>query len=161
MKKLMFALLAASAAAVMAEGEIESANVVGYSTVTFAAGDRYDSEKASPGTWIYALTRNAVIDYFRKSRPSEELPEDLSSDELPEDGVLKREMLEELAAALEGLPPDLTDIIVMRYYDRMPLTDIAEKLSLSYGAVKLRHQKALDMLRRVMDPGNGKILRLV
>ncbi|MBR6351698.1 MAG: sigma-70 family RNA polymerase sigma factor [Firmicutes bacterium] len=127
----------------------------------FAAGDRYDSEKASPGTWIYAITRNAVIDYFRKSRPSEELPEDLSSDELPEDGVLKREMLEELAAALEGLPPDLTDIIVMRYYDRMPLTDIAEKLSLSYGAVKLRHQKALDMLRRVMDPGKGRMLHLV
>ena len=41
MKKLMFALVAAGAAAVMAEGEIESANVVGYSTVTFAAGDRY------------------------------------------------------------------------------------------------------------------------
>ena len=41
MKKLMFALVAAGAAAVMAEGEIESANVVGYTTVTFAAGDRY------------------------------------------------------------------------------------------------------------------------
>ena len=41
MKKLMFALVAAGAAAFMAKGEIESANVVGYTTVTFAAGDRY------------------------------------------------------------------------------------------------------------------------
>ena len=41
MRKLMFALVAAGAAAFMAKGEIESANVVGYTTVTFAAGDRY------------------------------------------------------------------------------------------------------------------------
>ncbi len=118
----------------------------------FRAGDRYDAQKASPGTWIYAITRNTVIDYFRKSRLTEEIPEDIRDDALPEDEILQSELLGSLAAALESLPDELTDIVVMRYYDRIPLTEIAVTLGLSYGAVKLRHQKALAMLRRAMEP---------
>lgn len=116
----------------------------------FRAADRYDAEKSAPGTWIYAVTRNAVIDYFRKNRPAEELPEDLTDDALPEDAVMQNALLDELAAALEQLPDELTDIIVARYYDRLPLTEIAERMGLSYGAVKLRHQKALLLLRTAM-----------
>lgn len=116
----------------------------------FRAADRYDAEKSAPGTWIYAVTRNAVIDYFRKNRPAEELPEDLTDDALPEDAVMQTALLDELAAALEQLPDELTDIIVARYYDHLPLTEIAERMGLSYGAVKLRHQKALLLLRTAM-----------
>ncbi len=116
----------------------------------FRAADRYDAEKSAPGTWIYAVTRNAVIDYFRKNRPAEELPEDLTDDALPEDAVMQTALLDELAEALEQLPDELTDIIVARYYDRLPLTEIAERMGLSYGAVKLRHQKALMLLRTAM-----------
>ena len=114
----------------------------------FAAGDRYDSEKASPGTWIYAITRNTVIDWLRRTRPGEELPEDLADEAQPEDEVMRTSLLDELAAALETLPNELTDIIVLRYYDRMPLTEVADRLGLSYGMTKLRHQKALALLKR-------------
>ncbi len=127
----------------------------------FKASERFDSQKASPGTWIYTITRNTVIDFFRKDRSYEELPEDMRSDELPEDTLLQNELLEELAGALESLSAELTDIIVMHYYDRLTLTDIAEKTGLSYGAVKLRHQKALSLLRQAMEHGHGKILKLV
>ena len=127
----------------------------------FRASDRFDAQKASPGTWIYTITRNTVIDFFRKDRSYEELPEDMRDDALPEDDLLKKELMEELARALEGLSAELTDIIVMHYYDRLTLTDIAEKTGLSYGAVKLRHQKALALLKQAMDPGRGKILKLV
>ncbi len=116
----------------------------------FRAADRYDSEKAAPGTWIYAITRNAVIDYFRRNRPAEELPEDLASDELPEDAVMQTALLDALAAALEKLPEELADIVVARYYDRLPLTEIAERLGMSYGIVKLRHNKALKLLRAAL-----------
>ncbi len=112
--------------------------------------DRYDEKKSSPGTWIYAITRNAVIDYYRANRPKEELPEDLAGDDSPENDILREETLDELAEALESLPAELTDIIVLRYYDGLPLTEIAEILGLSYGAVKLRHQKALMMLRTAL-----------
>ena len=116
----------------------------------FRAGDRYDAEKAAPGTWIYAITRNAVIDYYRRTRPTEELPEDMADNALPEDRVMQTDLLDSLADALERLPAELVDIIVLHYYDRLSLTEIAEKLGMSYGALKLRHQKALTLLRTAL-----------
>ena len=112
------------------------------------ASGSYDAGKAAPGTWIYAITRNAVIDWLRRTRPGEELPEDLADEAQPEDEVMRTSLLDELAAALETLPDELTDIIVLRYYDRMPLTEVADRLGLSYGMTKLRHQKALALLKR-------------
>ena len=112
------------------------------------SSDSYDAAKAAPGTWLYAITRNTVINHLQRSRPAAELPEDLTDDALPEDGLLQSELLDSLAAALEKLPDELTDVIVLRYYDRMPLTEVALTLGMSYGAVKLRHQKALALLRR-------------
>ena len=117
----------------------------------FGSADRYDPKRSAPGTWLFAITRNTVIDYRRRMRPTEELPEDLSDDALPEDGVLQKELLEDLADALERLPEELTAIIVWCYYDRLPLTEIAEKTGLSYGAIKLRHQKALTLLRAALN----------
>ena len=111
----------------------------------------YDPEKASLNTWIFTITRNTVIDFFRRSKPSEELDENLSDNiELDED-LLNSETLSELAAALKRLPPQMMQIIVLRYYDGKPLTEIAEIMNLSYGAVKLRHQNAVLMLRESLS----------
>ena len=113
----------------------------------FAAADSFDPSKASAGTWLYSITRNTVIDYCRRIRPTEEIPEELSDGSLPEDEILNAEALEELAAALEQLPAELTDVIVLHYYDNLPLTEIAASMNISYGMVKIRHNKALALLR--------------
>ena len=110
----------------------------------------YDSEKASMSTWVFTITRNTVIDHFRRSRPSEELDENLSDDTEVDEGLLRTETLSELAGALKALPEELRDILVLRYYDGKPLTEIAELMGLSYGAVKLRHQSALAKVRKYM-----------
>ncbi len=117
----------------------------------FSASDSYDRSKASPGTWLYSITKNTVIDYCRRIRPTEEIPEELSDGSLLEDEILNTETLEELAAALERLPAELTDIIVLHYYDGMPLTEIAASLNISYGMVKIRHNKALALLRSALE----------
>ena len=110
----------------------------------------FDPSKASLNTWIFTITRNTVIDHFRRTRPTEELDENLSDNlELDED-LLNAETLSELAAALRKLPQQMMDIIVLRYYDGKPLTEIAELMNLSYGAVKLRHQNAVLMLRQAL-----------
>ena len=118
----------------------------------FRAADRYDPAKSSPGTWLYAITRNTVINYLRRTHPTEELPEALSDDARPEDGLMEEVLLEELAAALEKLPEELANIVVLRYHDGLPLTEIAGILGMSYGVVKLRHQKALTLLRTALKP---------
>ena len=108
----------------------------------------FDREKASLSTWIFTITRNTVIDFFRRSRPTQEPDENLADDTEIDEGLLRAESLEELAAALQALPRQLRDLIVLRYYDGKPLTEIAQLMGLSYGAVKLRHQNALLELRR-------------
>ena len=114
----------------------------------------FDETKASLNTWIFTITRNTVIDHFRRSRPSEELDENISDDTELDEDLLQTESLGELAAALHRLPQQMMDIIVLRYYDGKPLTEIAEMMHLSYGAVKLRHQNALIMLRESLAPGD-------
>ncbi len=110
----------------------------------------FDPSKASLNTWIFTVTRNTVIDYFRRTKPTEELDENLSDNVELDEGLLNSETLGELAAALRKLPQQLMDIIVLRYYDGKPLTEIAEMMNLSYGAVKLRHQNAVLMLRQAL-----------
>lgn len=110
----------------------------------------YDPAKAAIGTWIFTITRNTVIDFFRRSRPTEELDENFRDDSEAEASLLSQETLGELAAAMKTLPPQMRDILVLRYYDGKPLTDIAKIMGLSYGAVKLRHQSALTALRQQM-----------
>ena len=116
----------------------------------FRKYDDYDQSKAALSTWIFTITRNTLIDFFRKSKPSEELDENLSDQSVIDESLLRTETLGELAAALQKMPRELMDIVVLRYYDGKPLTQIAEIMGLSYGAVKLRHQNALEMLRRAL-----------
>ena len=110
----------------------------------------YDPTKAAVGTWIFTITRNTVIDFFRRTKPTEELDESFRDDSETEANLLTNETLGELAAAMKTLPPQMRDILVLRYYDGKPLTDIAKIMGLSYGAVKLRHQSALAALRQQM-----------
>ncbi len=111
----------------------------------------YDPEKSAVSTWIFTITRNTVIDYYRKTKPTEELDENLADGSEVDENLLRTETLGELASALRDLPQQMREIIVLRYYDGKPLTEIAKTLGLSYGAVKLRHQTALDQLRRRMQ----------
>ena len=110
--------------------------------------DGFDDTKASVSTWIFTITRNTLIDYFRRFRPSDEIDEGMPSDMSVEAPMLERENLDELADALNKLDQEMRDIIVLLYYDKKPMTEIAQLMGLSYGVVKLRHQKALLMLRQ-------------
>jgi len=113
----------------------------------------FDETKASISTWVFTITRNTLIDHFRRNRQMEELDENLSDDTEVDEDLLNQETLSELAGALKQLPQQLRDIIVLRYYDGKPLTEIAQLMGLSYGAVKLRHQNALILLREKMHVG--------
>ena len=99
----------------------------------------------------YTITRNTLIDYFRKTKPTEEIDENIPADTAIDASLLKRETLGDLAKALRTLPREQQDIVVMLYYDRKPMTEIAEMMHLSYGMVKLRHQKALATLKKYLD----------
>ena len=127
-----------------AEAEDLTADV--FEKVYRKIGD-YDRTKSSLSTWIFTITRNTLIDSYRRKRPTEELSEEMPDLTELDENLLQTETLQELAQALRGLEEELRDIVVLRYYDGKPLTEIAAMMQMSYGAVKLRHQNALMMLR--------------
>lgn len=111
----------------------------------------FDENKAKLSTWIYTITRNAVIDYFRAAKQFCELPEELYSEDDTEQNMINTEMLERLADALERLNERERDIIILHYYSGRTLKDIAEAMGISYSYTKLLHGGALKALRKHID----------
>lgn len=114
--------------------------------------DSFDPAKASISTWIYTITNNMIIDYYRTRKVHEDIDDnfDLASEKDDFDGILKEEMLDELADALEQLDERSRDVVIMRYYHKMTLKEIAVKTGMSYGNCKIVHNKALLRLRNLM-----------
>ncbi len=110
----------------------------------------FDRKKASISTWIYTITRNTVIDYFKAHKIVCELPEILEYTEEGFEDVLKKETLDELAEALEQLEQRKRDLIILHYYSGYTLKQTAEKMQMSYANAKIMHTKALRELKKLM-----------
>ena len=98
-------------------------------------------------SYIYTITRNTVVDYYRTRRIHAPLEEDLPLEGSLEDAVLDSDALDRLAGALRRLPEQARDIIVLHYYSGCTLQEIAEKMALPYSVTKRAHQSALKQLR--------------
>ncbi len=107
----------------------------------------FDSEKSSLSTWIYTITRNTLIDYFKKTHISSPLSETEASPDNVEESFLREELLQTLAVALEGLDVRERDIVILHYYKQKTLTEIASLMLLSYSYVKILHKKAINELK--------------
>lgn len=97
--------------------------------------------------YLYAIARNLCMDEFRR-------PESADIDECPELAADPQyepeEMLEPMAIedALNKLPRDLKELIVLRYRNEMNVTDIAKIVGMSRFAVHRRLKEGLAILRR-------------
>ena len=114
----------------------------------YAKLDTFDEAKASLSTWIYTVARNTLTDFFRTRKVFSELPEDAEDDVSTEDEICNAETLENLAKALEALSKRERDIIILHYYSGKTLKEIAERLGISYGYVKILQNKALKKLQK-------------
>lgn len=114
--------------------------------------DRFDADRASLSTWIYTLTRNTVIDHFRRHKVHCALDEMLEDPRTGvEEQVLSEELLEQLASALEALEERERDLINLHYFEQRSLKDIAAAMQISYSGAKLIHTRALGQLRKLLS----------
>lgn len=112
---------------------------------------RYDATKASLSTWIYRITRFTLIDDLRTRHPAEPLDEGLGYDADYDEALIRAETLEKLASALQTLDQDLRDLIILRYYRKKTLTEISRMTGVSYGMVRVKHNRALAILRSQLE----------
>ncbi len=123
-----------------------------------AALDRYDSTRGSLSSWVYAITRNTVRDYFRALKPGVCLDDqaDLSDGGgAVEDAVLSRELLAELANALQQLSQRERDVLILRFWQGLSPGEIAEKMKISYSNAGFIQSNALKKLRTLLQCDKG------
>ena len=113
--------------------------------------DAFDESMASLSTWIYTITRNTIIDFYRTRRVFDEIPETQDDGSCIEDDLCNAEMLEKLASALERLPERERDILILRYSSGRTLKEIAAQMGISYAYVKVLQNKALAGLRKMLE----------
>jgi len=121
----------------------------------------FHSSEGSFATWLARVTRNLLIDHYRRTRQDratdsieEQLPileeEGASASARPDQAVAGREASEILQAQLQKLSPDLREAVILRDLQEMEYREIAEVLQIPEGTVKSRINRGRAELARLL-----------
>lgn len=114
----------------------------------------FDASRAGVTTWVYAIARNRRIDRLRREQRPELDPADPLLAPGPSDsaeaGIEIAEQEHRLRLAIERLPREQADLLIMAYFEDKAHTGIAAERNLPLGTVKSRLRLALQHLRRAL-----------
>lgn len=120
----------------------------------------FRSGEGSLATWLARVTRNLLIDHYRRSRQDratdsieEQLPmlEERTALSARTDGMLAgREASDILQSALRRLSPELRETVILRDLEEMEYREIARVLNVPEGTVKSRLNRGRCELARIL-----------
>lgn len=109
-------------------------------------GQLKESEKIT--SWIYQITKNTIIDHFRKTSKTIN-PNDLDwENDTPNFNACVSGYLNEL---LPTLPDKYREALQLTEIENLSQLELAERLGISYSGAKSRVQRARQMLKEKMD----------
>ena len=110
--------------------------------------------------WMYQIARHVRFDRLSKTRGEVQLDVDAHEkpSELPPpgDAVERQQEAEMVRRALERLPPEKREVLVLSRYQKLRYDEIAEILGCEVGAVKVRVFRAVRELRDTFFELQGK-----
>ncbi len=114
-------------------------------------------------TWLYQIAKNNCIDYLRRNKKdndskvnqyeaevgmaAHELANQLPS---PEQLMINQQEIQLLREIVDTLHPKYMDIIKLHYFSELSCEEIAQKLDLPEGTVKVRLFRARELLFNMM-----------
>jgi RNA polymerase sigma-70 factor (ECF subfamily) len=128
----------------------------------------YDSSKGAFVTWVTTITRNLLVDHFRKTKQDritdsldatssgheddQPLSEQIQDQSAPPDRhVRSREVQESVHAALARLSPELREAVILRDLQDFDYREIATVLKVPEGTVKSRINRGRAELARLLQ----------
>jgi RNA polymerase sigma-70 factor (ECF subfamily) len=135
----------------------------------------FDPTKGGFSTWLTTLTRNLLVDNYRRTRlerASDSLDEGYEGEE---DGPTKAERLADtgksqeqyvaglelrtqIQEALKQVSPDLREAVILRDLEDMDYKEIAEILGVPQGTVKSRISRGRSELARLLKRIEGQVM---
>jgi RNA polymerase sigma-70 factor (ECF subfamily) len=135
----------------------------------------FDPTKGGFTTWLTTLTRNLLVDNYRRTRlerASDSLDETYDGED---DGPSKAERLmdggknqeqhvsglqlrAQIQAALQQVSPELREAVILRDLEDMDYKDIAEVLHIPQGTVKSRISRGRSELARLLKRIEGQVM---
>ena len=128
----------------------------------------YDVGRGAFMTWVTTLTRNLLVDHFRKTKhdrltdsldaTASDHPDSMPLGEripdegpAPDSGVQSRETRETVHEALQKLSPELREAVILRDLQDMDYREIATVLKVPEGTVKSRINRGRAELARLLQ----------
>ncbi len=108
-------------------------------------GTLRDSSKLQ--SWIYQMTRNAIIDYIRRKK-YQELEAEISDIEDETDETAMKEATGWIGYYVDALPENYREAVVLYEMKGQSQKEIAEKMGISYVNVRSRIQRGRQLLKK-------------
>lgn len=130
--------------------------------------DSYAPEKGAFSTWVMTMTRNLLVDHFRKTKQdrvtdsldagvTEEEDSVTLGDRIQDSGpgaderIQRRETQEMVQKAIQKLSPELREAVILRDLQDMDYKEIAVALKVPEGTVKSRINRGRMELARLLS----------
>ncbi|HET9406131.1 MAG TPA: sigma-70 family RNA polymerase sigma factor [Candidatus Sulfotelmatobacter sp.] len=128
----------------------------------------FDPSKGAFVTWVTTITRNLLVDHFRKTKQDRltdsmdssssehddvlPLSEQIQDQSAPPDAAVRsREVSETVHSALGKLSPELREAVILRDLQDMDYREIATVLKVPEGTVKSRINRGRAELARLLQ----------
>ncbi|MBJ6981019.1 RNA polymerase sigma factor [Luteimonas sp. MC1572] len=113
-------------------------------------------------TWLYRIAHNRMNDHWRsmQHRPPAPADADLRTERVedpdtPERNLSAFESRRSLQLALDALPPEQREVLVLRLEQELSLEEIGVITGVGRETVKSRLRYAMDKLRQRLQPADG------
>lgn len=100
-------------------------------------------------TWFYRIVVNTSLDFIRKSKREIIVDEEYLINNAYANSDNYSDI--DLTRALDKLPDNYRTIVILRYFEDLKLSEIAQILDININTIKTRLYKGLELLRIKMD----------
>jgi RNA polymerase sigma-70 factor (ECF subfamily) len=106
-------------------------------------------------SWVYQITRNSIVDYFRKVKNNNISINDLDIPEIDTNNFDYSNLTNCINQKIENLSSQHKEAIILTSFKNYSQKELAEHLKISYSGTKSRVQKAKEILKEnILDCPN-------